>query len=262
MKIVASDFDHTLFFPEKVFADNSKNIASTDLAAIAKWRARGNLFGIITGRSYSMLMQRIKTISLHCDFIICLTGAVSYDENGKIISQKSIDNADTRFIISMPIMQRSRHIACFTAYNEYVCVQSECSWFNNMQGKEEFVQIDSFMAQCLKGVCQISLQYADNVEAAQAAAEINSLSTALCAYQNNEAVDIVRSDVDKATSLLQFLTANNWTGDNVYTIGDGDNDLSMIKRFSGFTLDSAGKNIKEQANKVYISVGQMLMEHI
>ncbi len=42
MKLIASDFDGTITRYGKVWEE--------DLAAIQKWRAEGNLFGIVSGR--------------------------------------------------------------------------------------------------------------------------------------------------------------------------------------------------------------------
>lgn len=261
MKIAASDFDHTLFFPEKDF-NGHKGIAQSDIAAIDKWRAAGNVFGIVTGRSYKMLLQNIKAVPLHYDFIICLTGAAVYDAQGFVISQRTMDNIVSRQLISSPLLQKSRHIACLTAYSEFVQVLSELSWFKTMKNSGEFTLVDNFMAQCIKGICQISLQYENAAEAKQAVKEINSLYCGVTAYQNEQAVDIVRREVSKASAIGRLLILNSWKASEILTIGDGTNDLPMIEEFSGFAMDCASDLVKQRAAKIYKNVAEMLSDHL
>lgn len=261
MKIAASDFDRTLFFPKEHFPDKN-GIAETDMAAVDTWHAAGHHFGIVTGRSYQMLLHGVKDSPLHYDFAVCLTGAAIYDKTGGLISQSAIDNTISRKVISLPILQHSCHIACLTAYAAYICVQSEASWFRTLAKPIAFTQIDFFTAQCLKGICQISLQYKDEETAAAAVNEINNLQLGVTAYRNVQAIDIVRTDVNKAAGLNSILQAHKWEGNEVLTIGDGLNDLPMIKGFEGFTITSACAEVKQCANKIYGSVAEMLLDNL
>lgn len=260
MKIAASDFDRTLFFSERYSA--SGGVAKTDLESIGRWRAAGHQFGIVTGRSYRMLQHGIKDSSLSLDFAVCLTGATIYNKDGRLLFQDVLNNVSSRELISLPVVGQSRHIACLTAYAEYIYVQSELSWFKTIDNLPEFTQIDLFTAQCLKGICQISLQYESEEKAAAAVDEINKMHLGVRAYRNAQAVDIVNDSVNKAVGLDNLLAENGWKQRDVLTIGDGANDLPMIDMFAGFTLTSADAEIQKHAAKVYDSVAEMLSANI
>ncbi|WP_196593322.1 HAD-IIB family hydrolase [Pectinatus sottacetonis] len=261
MKVAASDFDCTLFFPPKHFPSKA-GIAKSDIEAITKWQKAGHRFGIVTGRNYQMLLKDTDSYDLQLDFAVCLTGAVVYGKNSNIVEQNPIDNIISRNIMLLPIFQQSRHIACFTPYATYVCIQSETSWFSVIRDLAQFItQIDFFTAECLKGICQISLQYDSAAEAAIAAKQINNLNAGVMAYCNVTAVDIVRDNINKSAGLETVLTVNNWQKNKILTIGDGINDLPMIKKFAGFTVNTADEAIKRYAVKTYDNIADMLNDN-
>ncbi|MBQ7983262.1 MAG: HAD hydrolase family protein [Clostridia bacterium] len=76
MKLIASDFDGTLY--------RNRIITDRDRSAIAEWQARGNLFGIVTGRGAGI----IETAAEHgitLDYAITENGAVVLDRDGNIL---------------------------------------------------------------------------------------------------------------------------------------------------------------------------------
>ncbi|MBB5335229.1 HAD-IIB family hydrolase [Pectinatus brassicae] len=257
MKIAASDFDGTLYFPPDHFPGKN-GIAEADVMAVSKWRQAGNIFGIVTGRNYQGLLRDSNRYGMEFDFAICLTGAVIYDEEMRPLEQNPIDNIVSREILLLPLLLESRHIACFTAYETYVCIQSDESWFKSMINPSKYTEIDFFMAECLKGICQISLQYSDKKKAAEITAQINKMAIGVSAYQNMTAIDIVKDDTNKFVGLNKLLQMNNWHKNEIITIGDGDNDLPMITKLNGFTVESASDNVKCAATRVYKNVAALL----
>ena len=82
MIIIASDFDGTL---------NHHGISDGDKKAIKKFREAGNKFGIVTGRDLEMatwVIYDLEKVGLEVDFVICCTGGVIKDGDGKIIYSK------------------------------------------------------------------------------------------------------------------------------------------------------------------------------
>ena len=62
LKILASDYDGTLFFGEE-----EPNFRERDIKAIKEFQKAGNLFGICTGRPYQGITPFIPE-SIHLDF--------------------------------------------------------------------------------------------------------------------------------------------------------------------------------------------------
>ena len=69
MKILASDFDETIYFPDNNEL-NEKNINS-----IKKFISKGNIFCIITGRNYTDLKQLLNENNIPYSYLICEDGA-------------------------------------------------------------------------------------------------------------------------------------------------------------------------------------------
>ena len=62
MKIILSDFDGTIFFGKD--KDYSKTAA-----AVKRWQEEGNLFGMVTGRSLTHLLQDLEPLSITPDYL-------------------------------------------------------------------------------------------------------------------------------------------------------------------------------------------------
>ena len=93
MKLIASDFDGTIFIDEK--------IKTEDIEAIRDFQAKGNLFGIVTGRSYHSLLVLIEG-RIGPDFVIANNGSHIFVKNGKKMSEilkYSLDKDKLRDVI-------------------------------------------------------------------------------------------------------------------------------------------------------------------
>lgn len=78
MKLIASDFDGTIFIDEK--------IKTEDIKAIRDFQDKGNLFGIVTGRTYHSLFVLIEG-KMDPDFVIANNGSHIFVKNGKDMTE-------------------------------------------------------------------------------------------------------------------------------------------------------------------------------
>ena len=81
---LASDYDGTF---------KQGSIRDEDKEAIRRFRSRGGRFGLVTGRSLSMLEQEFARYDMQMDFIIACTGAVIFDQDLNVIFKKPMDTA-------------------------------------------------------------------------------------------------------------------------------------------------------------------------
>lgn len=81
---LASDYDGTF---------KQGSIRDEDKEAIRRFRSRGGRFGLVTGRSLSMLEQEFARSDMQMDFIIACTGAVIFDQDLNVIFKKPMDTA-------------------------------------------------------------------------------------------------------------------------------------------------------------------------
>ena len=80
MKILASDFDETIFYLDK------KEQTIKNIEAIRKFVDLGNIFCIITGRNYSDLKILIDKYKIPYTYLICEDGAKIFN---KILQESS-----------------------------------------------------------------------------------------------------------------------------------------------------------------------------
>ncbi len=63
------------------------NVSEENLAAISKFREKGNLFGVVTGRGYPSHYNE------YLDFTIGFNGAVDYDKDFKMLFSQTADGS-------------------------------------------------------------------------------------------------------------------------------------------------------------------------
>ncbi len=249
MRIAASDYDGTL---------NMRGaIAPETVAAIRAWRAAGNVFGIATGRDLSMLLPEIVRWDIGFDFLVCATGAIVYDGDLSVLHRTDIDDAAVPRLLAHPAAEASQHCAVFADGTAYLHLNGTGSWYPKLN--VPYTKVTMAQAAAMRGVQQISLTYPDAAQAAMHARDLNEVfDGALHAYQNGWCIDVARAGISKATGLNALLAAKGWPEEGLLAVGDGRNDLPMIRRFSGVTVAGADEEVRREARAEYASVGDML----
>lgn len=252
-KIAASDFDGTLFREEKVAAE--------DIEAISNWREAGHKFAIVTGRAYIMLAPHLKEFHVPCDFLICNNGSLLCEPDGTALWQAELDKAAIAEMLADPIVRSSQQYV-FSAGNAlYAANAREDSLIRKLsQAWNLPVQwIDETEIPAMPPAHQLVLAFAEHEEAHAAAVHISSRhGQRVRAYANYLSVDITPPDINKCSGIEKMLALKGWQAAEVYAIGDGDNDLPMLKAFHGATVATARAEIKAQIRHIYASVGEML----
>lgn len=251
--VAASDFDGTLF--------RNRTISEEDLAAIKSWRAAGNLFGIVTGRAFAMLVPHLKEFALDVDFSACCNGAIIYDSAGRVIFESELPKKILIEILAEPLAARSMHFAFETA-NEIFCARvKESSWILREKGNWNFsvTFVDVAQLETLPPINQLALDFPSPEDAKVAAAMLNEkFGDVIFAQKNTHSVDIVPAGINKAQGVATLLELRNCRGASVCVIGDESNDLPMIRHFGGYTVATAKDFVKREAAEVFDSVGAML----
>ena len=78
MKIIASDYDGTL---------NMRGVSEENKAAIKEWQAKGNLFGLVSGRALKDAVLLAQRDGIRYDFYIAATGATIANSDGEILKR-------------------------------------------------------------------------------------------------------------------------------------------------------------------------------
>lgn len=76
-------------------------------------------------------------------------------------------------------------------------------------------------------------------------------------FSNNMFTDILAAGVSKATAILGLFS--KLYGDNLYTIGDGENDVCMLEiAENSYTFKNSVEIVKRSAKEVYQSIDEIL----
>src|SRR5699024_3691247 len=112
----------------------------------------------------------------------------------------------------------------------------------------------------------LSIHFANNKieEIDEICNEINrEFSQDVVAYRNAQFVDVVPKGCSKGNGVKQVCEMMNISMDNVYTIGDSFNDVSMFNiTKNSFSFPNVEEKLKEHVNFIVDSVSECIEKHI
>lgn len=222
MKIIASDFDNTIYF----LHEEEKNIEN--IAAINKFIKLGNIFIIITGRNYSSLKKEINKLNIPYTYLVCDDGAKIFDENDNCINtiRLGIDAIDN----VIPILEKENA--------DYYLDDG----YSKNDSKEECVKI---VVNC------------ENEEDKKRMVEIVKHSD-IHIYASRTHVNIINKVVNKEIALRKLFELENLDINLLNVIGDNDNDYQMIKAFQGGIIKKHNKILNDLNKQEYETIADFI----
>ena len=232
MNIIISDFDFTL-----LEHGASPDIFKENLRAIDQWRDAGNSFAIATGRGEESLHDVFPECNRYCDYFVLCDGAIVTDNTGELLYADRFGETLAKQLTST--------IAAIDYRQDYALIA-----FGN---KKEFPIIEA-------DTCKVRFWFDDVNDCLlieRILADVFSKSISFIGYHDikfnddtprlpwvspsmRHIIEVTRADVDKSTGVQKLLSTINVDNlDRVTTIGDGKNDLCMIKTFDGFAVENA-----------------------
>lgn len=239
MKVLASDFDGTLFFDEK--------FRNEDLKAIKEFQKQGHLFGLCSGRPY----QGAKKVSkgyIDFDFYIMSSGALIVDNEDHILYEECIDFETMKDI-----------------YKKYekdcgVCVQGDGTIYrvrDKIELPELQIIVESIEDLKETHIYGLSMNAQNEDKAKEKCQEINRLFKEVTAYQNKEYIDVVKKGCSKGHAVNQLKAL--WNLKEIAGIGDSYNDLPLLEYADySFTFHSSPKIVQDKANDLVDSVSEAI----
>lgn len=226
MRIIASDFDNTIYFMK----DDEKN--QKNITAIRKFIALGNIFIIITGRNYSDLKKDLEKNNIPYTYLICDDGAKIFDENDLSINTIRLGYNAINNVI--PILEKEKA--------DYYLDDG----YSKNDNKKECVKI---VINCL------------NVEEKKRMVEIVKHSD-IHIYASRTHVNIINKVVNKEIALRKLFELEKLDINMLSVIGDNDNDYQMLKSFNGGIIKKHNKILDELNKKEYETLADFIEEVI
>lgn len=242
MKVLASDFDNTLYFRD------IEGFRDEDIMKIKSFQEKGNLFGMCSGRPFSGLLKPLKGI-LKPDFFIVSTGGAILDKDYHLLYGKEVPFDIVREIHLT--YQKETELIVQTLSQKYFY----CS--NPQEDKEDVIEIHSLDDMKSEKIYSISLVDSTVERAGEIVEEINQKYNEVDAYQNVNSIDIVKKGCSKGAAILklkELLDIKEIAG-----IGDSYNDLSMLNVVdTSFTFHKSPMDIKQSVDYVVNSIDEAI----
>ena len=228
-KILISDYDQTFYL-------NDDDIEKNKIA-LKKFREKGNMFIIATGRSYFDFKEKFNLYNIDYDYLIINHGATILDKNNNIIYNFSINNEIIGALKQDLEMDKSIKTFC-------------CS---KLESRVDFNY---------KNLTKIHTKYNDSETAMKIDDKINTKYNKYVKayYVTGNAIEIISKETDKCLAIDLLLKNLEIDKNYAYTIGDGYSDIEMIRNFNGYCMKDSVNELKSIAKKEYESVSDLINE--
>lgn len=201
MKVLASDFDNTIYFLDNP-ATTEKNVET-----IKKFIAQGNIFCLITGRTYIEVKKDLEKIGLPYTYLICGDGAMLFD---------STDYCLQMIGLNKDIVEKTISILKKENYVPYL---------------EDGYNITTNFNDCIK----VSAEY-DNKDHAKKVVDRINEELDVYAYASRKHINVNNKLNDKKQALLRVAEIADISPCDINVIGDSINDYEMLEAFKGAVI--------------------------
>ena len=202
MKILISDFDGT--FLSKNFDENIKFVQD--------FVREGNIFIIATGRNITSLKKVISTYDIPISYIIYNDGGIILDSNNREIYRYDLDKSFCKKIFNE--LEKSNIFENVFYDNGYTYQTKITKYNNRIIGK-------------IKNRCEAK-DFLDNLQ--------KKYHDNIYAYLSNNWINITSGNNNKAKAIEFLVRINGWLKEEIYTVGNDINDLSMLMAYQGFLV--------------------------
>lgn len=202
MKILISDFDGT--FLDYNFGENIK--------FVQEFVKQGNIFIIATGRNITSLKKVICNYDIPFSYLIQNDGGIILDS-----TYQEIYRNDLGIELCKEIFVQLNSSSIF----ENVFYDTGYSYKKDIVNKSN----------------RIIGKINERDRANKYLKEIKELyGNKIYAYLSNNWINITSGNNDKITAIEWLIELNNWSKNDIYTVGDSVNDLRMLTTYQGYVV--------------------------
>lgn len=246
MKLIGSDYDGTLNY--QGFDDEKRE-------ALARWRAAGNVFAVVSGRPMKNLLQMWQTDGLPYDYLVANNGAVVCHVDGTKIAEIRCAGEWIR-----PLMEVMFAHGCpwcdihageiFRVFATAHEPMGEGEWtLDTLPPITYFTQISTMLSD-LETTAAVTTVLKDMFKE-----QLNPLQNGIC-------IDVVHHTVNKAVGLCTLAQHLNVSEKDIIAVGDNMNDTDMIAAFSSYAMENGVDSIKALAGRTTPSVTALIKQEL
>ncbi len=228
MKILGSDFDNTIFF-----LDDSE-LTLKNINAIREFMNKGNIFCLITGRTFMEIEEVLKELDIPFNYLVCGDGAMIFDKDLNCIKLNTLDQ---------DIALKAIQILEDNEYEPYI---------------ENGYEITDTVVDCVK----ISAEYCKDKEDAERVSKILNDTLDVYAYASRIHVNVNNPRNHKRQAVEDLAEILQVKPDEFNVIGDSINDYEMIEAYNGAVVKKYNTALEKLNPKVCDSVASYIEELI
>ncbi len=249
--LLCSDYDGTLCQDGKIDRDT--------LMAINEFRNKGNLFAVVSGRTFQRGYMKLKSSKEFAfDYFINSNGAFACDHKGNIVFSKTIDGS---VLYGKSGRSTSLFERCLSLTESFCVVSEETKEWSfhrdKFDGDDEYNSVSD--VEKIKKISSIHV-VAETEHKAIDACDIlkKEFGEYINSSRNINYIDITPAGVDKATGIQNLIEAIGIDQECVWSIGDNYNDLPMIEQYHGCAIKSGVSDLKHVAEHICDTVGEAI----
>lgn len=217
MRVIASDFDNTLYVKDEI--EMKKNISS-----VKKFINNGNIFMIITGRSFSNIKKVLTELDIPYSYLICQDGANIFDKDDNCI-KSTLLNKNKSQILDKYMKENNLDYSFESAFNDDDIIDNAVKITVTLSGMEDAKKV----LEEIKENTKVSFY----------------------GYVSTKHINIIDDYVNKSYA-LNYLKDNNYINNKIEVIGDDVNDFEMLSNFDGVVMETHDQ-ILDKLNKRNVS---------
>lgn len=250
--ILFSDFDGTLY------PHDHPEIFNYNLQMIQKFRAAGNQLVLATGRSLGSLKRAFPDYQSYLDAVMLDNGSVCLDYASKIIFQRTMPpklvDEVTRVLRSYK--SKDNEIE-FIYYYDLLEHPDSCGnitkircWFSDDACAQEALRelSNRFSSRTQNFLCPNPTPAPPKFSWIKETSNVNTF------------IEIIAKESGKETAIEHYLERYSVTRNHIASVGDGINDLEMLKHFNGYAITNSPKQVIQTVGEDHVvtSVGKLI----
>ena len=222
MKIIASDFDNTIYYLEE---DERNYRNKPNVEAINNFINQGNIFIIITGRNYSDLKVLLNEIGLKYSYLVCLDGAKLFNNVDYCLETKLMKPDEVSKIIE-------------------ILDKLDCNYYLD----DGYNRTDN-----INDTVKVVVETKDEEEKEKILDIVNKEMN-VHIYKSRYHVNLIDKTVNKRDALKKLFNLENLDYNKLTCIGDNDNDYLMLKEFNSVVMKEHHNSLDDLKLKEYESI--------
>ena len=233
MNLLVSDFDGT-------FYTSDRNI-KINVRKIREFIEQGNVFMLSSGRSYNSLKSKIDEYKIPYSYMATEDGSHLFDNKGVLLAEDLMDQSIIEEINSIKRLNRHKGMQYGTT-REYLDNDPKKDNVSSIN----FIIDDNMINKSFNNEWyKLKNKYNDKYE------------FLIYGYNGVYYYCIKDKGIDKSRPVYNLSKILGLDKNNIFTIGDGDNDLPMIVDYNGFMIGD-NESLKRCALKCYNNVYELV----